>query len=79
MALADRLSTPTPARRFTRCVLGRILDNLSTEDRSAVERALSNEDFSTTNIRRELIAEGQMVGLAGVQRHRNGECCCVAR
>lgn len=79
MSLADALNTPSPRRRATRCVLGRIIDSLSTEDGNALVGALNDDRFTTSHIHRALLDEGHQLGRSAVEIHRKGGCACLSR
>ncbi len=77
MPLADRLSSP-PARRSRQCAVGRILTALPESDRSALRAVLAAdpEEWPTSDILRELRAEGHETSYATLGRHRRGDCPC---
>lgn len=75
VALSDRLATP-PARRSSPCAVGRILAELSDEDRNTLTAALVDDRFTTTSIHRALRDEGHELSYFTVGLHRRGECCC---
>lgn len=78
MPLAERLGSPRAAKRP--CAVGRLLPRLSDRDRAALVAALADrEGLTTSDILRDLRAEGHEVGHTTVLRHRKGECCCESR
>jgi len=77
MPLAERLSSPRAAKRP--CAVGRLLPRLSDRDRAALEAALAGDSLTTSDILRDLRAEGHELGHTTVLRHRKEECCCEPR
>ena len=77
MAIADRLKAPPVKHRL--CAVGRILDTVSNEDRTALTAALDDPAFTTADIARAVRAEGHHVSYPTVRVHRTGACCCGDR
>lgn len=76
MSLAERLAAPPGSPHAMRCTLGLEMRKLSEEDRSAVEQALADPDYTSTAISRALQAEEVHVSGPAIARHRRGGCRC---
>lgn len=77
MSLLEQLARPKSPFR-SRCTVAKLLEQLPSEDREALTRALADPKFQGTQISRALRAEGHRVGDDSVRRHRRGDCACDA-
>lgn len=75
MALADTLAARKgDTKKGPRCSAHVLLEQLSTEDRKALEAAMRDSGFATASLVRALRDEGYEFGYTTIARHRNGEC-----
>lgn len=77
---ADLLEALTSGRRShpNRCVIGVLLDGVTPEQRSAIERALADESIGANTICTVLRDHNLgNVHHSALGRHRKGQCRCV--
>jgi hypothetical protein len=76
MALADRVQSDAPERRFgLPCSVGKLLDELPEAEAAALQHMLSN-GWSQTQIHQAVTAEGHQIGMQTINRHRSRSCRC---
>jgi hypothetical protein len=76
MALADRIADAKPERAFgLPCSVGALLDTLPEAEVAALRHMLST-GWSQRQIYDALVAEGHVVGMQTINRHRSRGCRC---
>ncbi len=78
MTLAEALTSPAPHTSGLPCSVAQILAGLDDDDRTVLQRALSDRQISAGQIYNALVAEGHSVGRQTIPRHRRGHCRCEA-
>jgi tetrahydromethanopterin S-methyltransferase subunit A len=81
MALGEALNQEAVRNYRQRCAISVLLDQLDTDDATALTSALAQPNtFSNGAIERALAAEGHAhIKSYTVMRHRNGSCSCGTR
>lgn len=74
MGLATALEENRGIRKGPRCSVCVLREELSPEDRDALDAALADSTFTAAGISRALKAEGFDVLSHTLQRHRRSEC-----
>jgi len=81
MSLSDQIKSELNKVSNRLCKIGRLLPELSKEDRESLVDALeksphSSGGLSNVQIHKILLSEGYDIGLSTVDRHRNKTCGC---
>ena len=76
MSLADLIQAETQ-KPGTRCAIAGVYAQLNEEDAQALHDAMAAK-VAHVVIYRALAKHGVTVGRSSVERHRKGECACVA-
>jgi len=77
MGLLDEIRNEAPKAKP--CKVARHLTAMDKKDAADIETALADPTIPTTHIASVLTRHGWVVGQMAVKKHRDGECCCVAR
>lgn len=79
MALSDKLKAPRSEPGLP-CGIGRLLNELSGDDRTALEAVFSERSrpgtISNVQIHEILLSEGHDVAFASISMHRRNQCRC---
>ena len=78
MNLADAIAQTAP-RKGPRFSTGKILEDVTDEQRAELEQALANADIQTANLSRAIALAhgGKPIDPQSLGKHRKGECGCV--
>jgi hypothetical protein len=74
MTFAESMAAVSPAHRGGICVACLIVEKMNKADRSSFNDACADERITAPMIVAALRAEGFMVNVGSVRRHRRGEC-----
>jgi hypothetical protein len=75
VALSDSLDLEAiAARKGPRCTVCSVREDMTAEDRDALDAALANKTIPSSVIGRALRREGHSIAESTVRRHRSKEC-----
>lgn len=73
-SLADALKAARPNKGGPSCHLCETINELSKDDKQALDDALNDRRMAATMIAKALTDSGYDIGVGSVRRHRRGEC-----
>ena len=76
MALKDQLDKTPQRIQGMPCSIGQVLEELPSDEADALQQMMGPLGWSGRAIYEALVAEGHVVGLQTVNRHRSRACRC---
>jgi hypothetical protein len=76
-SLADALKAARPNKGGPSCHLCETFNELSKDDKQALDDALNDRRMAATMIAKALTDSGYDIGVGSIRRHRRGECAAA--